>query len=330
VKNNKSYDELIAKHLSGETSPQEEQQLFEWLEADEANKKFFEDAKQLWTLTAPADEDFGSGNGAAWQRITDAVEAEPVHKPRVLPLFSWQWRAAAAVFILLAGTWWFLNRGNEPAQMQVFASGEGEKLELMLPDSSIVTLNENSRLEYAADFSERLVQLTGEAFFEVTRQNGARFTVRSGDVTTTVLGTAFNVRAYPDEKEVEVAVEHGKVAVALDEAGASEKTMLTAGEAVRVFDEEKKMEKVENPNAMAWRNEVLYFDDNLMREIIPALERYFDREIVVEDPALLDCHYTSTFVKPRLDEVLDVLSATLGFEIEAKGDSILLKGHSCR
>lgn len=329
MKKNKSYDELIAKHLSGETSPQEEQQLFEWLEADEANKKFFEDAKQLWTLTSPADEAFSAGSGDAWQRIASTIEEEPVHKPRVLPLFSWQWRAAAAVFILLAGTWWFLNRGEQPAPMLVFASGDGEKLELMLPDSSAVTLNENSRLEYAADFSERRVTLSGEAFFEVTKQHGARFTVITGDVRTTVLGTAFNVRAYPQEQEVEVTVEYGKVAVAFEEAVSSEKTLLQAGEAVRVFDEEKKMQKVQNPNALAWRNEVLYFDDNLMRDILPALERYFDRKISVQDSALLNCHYTSTFVKPQLNDVLDVLSFTLGFEVEMQGDTILLKGHSC-
>ncbi len=302
----------------------------EWLEADEANEKFFEDAKQLWALTAPSGEDFGSASGNAWERIADAIGAEPVHKPRVLPLFSRQWRAAAAVFILLAGAWWFLNRGDEPAQMVVIASGEGEKLELTLPDSSTVTLNENSRLEYDAGFSERVVQLSGEAFFEVTRQHGARFTVLTGDVSTTVLGTAFNVRAYPQEQEVEVAVEHGKVAVAIDAAVASERTVLEAGDAVRVFDEEKKMERVDNPNAMAWRSEVLYFDDNLMRDIIPALERYFNREIVVEDSALLQCHYTSTFVKPQLEDVLDVLSATLGFEVAVNGDSIVLKGQRCR
>lgn len=329
MKNNRSYDELIAKHLSGETSPQEEQQLFEWLEADEANKKFFEDAKQLWAFTAPSGESFETGKGAAWERINTAIEAEPVHKPRVLPLFSWQWRAAAAVFIILAGAWWFLNRSEKPTEMLVFASGDGEKLELLLPDSSTVTLNENSRLEYAAAFDERVVHLSGEAFFEVTKQNGARFTVRAGDVSTTVLGTAFNVRAYPQEKEMEVAVEHGKVAVAFDEAVSSENTLLQAGEAVRVFDEEKKMEKVESPNAMAWRNEVLYFDDNLMKEIIPTLERYFNTQITVEDEALLNCHYTSTFIKPELNDVLGVLAATLGFEVESNGKTIILKGQSC-
>ncbi len=330
LKKNHSYDELIAKHLSGETSPQEEQQLSEWLEAAEANKKFFEDAKLLWVLSAPSNENFDEGKDNAWKQIGATLENTPVHKPRVLPLFSWWWRAAAAVFILLAGAWWLFNLNDQQAGMLVFASGEDEKLELLLPDSSVVTLNENSRLEYDPAFPDRIVHLSGEAFFEVTKQGGARFSVLAGQVSTTVLGTAFNVRAYPQEKEVEVAVDHGKVAVALDGDRASQMTVLEAGEAVRVFDEEKKMLKVQNPNAMAWRNQVLYFDDMLMSDIIPALERYFHRHLVVEDSALLQCHFTATFEQPELNEVLEVLSATLGFELLPQGDSILLKGHGCR
>lgn len=300
-----------------------------WLEADEANQKFFEEAKQVWTLTAPVAEDFTEGKQAAWQRIALAVEEAPKPKPRMLSLFSWRWKAAAAVFIVLAAALWYFHRGDAPAQVLVFTSGEGETLELLLPDSSTVALNENSRLEYASDFTTRVVTLSGEAFFEVTQQSGAHFTVVTGDVRTTVLGTAFNVRAYPQEHEVEVAVEHGKVAVAFDEAVSAERAVLQAGEAVRVFDEEKKMEKVHNPNALAWRKGVLSFDDHLMSQIVATLERYFDREIFVQDSALLQCHYTATFAKPNLNEVLDVLANTLGFEVEIRGDSIVLKGQGC-
>lgn len=332
MKTSNPYHDLIAKHLSGETSPDEERVLAQWLMADEANQKFFDELKQVWEWTeGTGAHEFSEGKEAAWKRIDSATQSSSASSVKVVRMFSRPLRVVAAVLLALVMVWWLVSDHTPKSQVLVFETGPGEKMDLTLPDSSLVTLNQLSRLEYRTPFDERLVRLSGEAFYEVAKRQGATFTVEAAGVTTAVLGTSFNVRAYPSENTVEVGVSQGLVSVSTAGGDAPDETLfLEAGEAARANRCDASLVKMAATNAAAWKTGVLHFDDTEMSEIVETLQRYFGRAITVSDTALLKCHYSATFDPPVLDEVIGVLSATLGFEVIPSGDTLILKGQHCQ
>ena len=332
------YSELTAKYLAGETAPTEEQELFAWADADPANQRLFEELVATWaiadgTVAAP----FEADTATAWKKVESAISKgnslaveRPAPKVVSLSKIIRRWSVAAAVLFAVAAATWWLNRQPEQAQLVEVQTLDHEKKLVTLPDSSHVWLNENSRLVYNPRFEQRHVTLEGEAFFEVERLVEHPFEITSGDATTTVLGTSFNVRAYPAEEKIEVTVKTGKVALAVTKKKDSP-VLLTPGE-TGVFD--KKEEKVEVAtleldNADAWKTQKLAFDDEKMAQVVASLERYFDVDIEVSDAALLECPYTSNFDQPDLDAILTVIGSTIGFEFSKKEGRYLLAGKGC-
>ena len=339
MKNFDKYAGLTGKRLTGEISPEEERELSHWLEADGENQSFSSDLEEIWELSASAAPGpFETDMGQAWAKIEAALGGEEnmTGKPtaKIVPMRKrlGRWSLAAAILALLALGLWWMNQGAVvgPAAFVEVKTGDGERKEIVLPDGSEITLNENSVLNYPEDFAERNVSLSGEAFFNVERMEDSPFTILSGNAATTVLGTSFNVRAYPQEKNVEVTVKTGKVALAVAEKK-SEAIILEAGTSGVLKKAEATVEKTEtkNANADAWKTMRLEFDDVMMRDVVSTLERYFGAKIEVSNEMIFECPYTSEFDQPDLDGILNVIGATLGFEVEKTGGGYRLKGPGC-
>jgi len=330
------YAELTGKRLTGEITPEEQKELSGWLEADGENQSFASDLEEVWDLSSSAAQSpFETDMSKAWAKI-DAALGEEVAAPsaKVVPMskrFS-RWSLAAAILALLAVGLWWMNQGEAvvtPTYVEI-QTGENERKDVTLPDGSIIALNENSLLSYEEKFAKRNVTLVGEAFFDVERMEDSPFTISSGNATTTVLGTSFNVRAYPEEANVEVTVKTGKVALAVAEKKAAP-VILEAGAAGVVKKAEEKAEVVEldNANADAWRTMKLDFDDVPMKDVINTLERYFDTKIEVSNELIFECPYTSAFDKPDLDGILLIVGTTINVEVDKNNGTYLLKGEGC-
>ena len=332
------YSALAAKYLAGQTSAAEELDLFAWTDTDPANQKCFEEWTQAWAMTeGAAVSPFETDLSLAWSKVEAAIsQAAPMATERPTPKVVHlskiirHWSVAAAVLFTVAGAIWWANRQPEQAQLVDVQTYNQEKKQVTLPDSSHVWLNENSRLLYDPRFEQRHVTLEGEAFFEVERMVERPFKITSGDATTTVLGTSFNVRAYAAEGKIEVTVKTGKVALAVTKSK-QPPVFLTQGETGIIDKKEGKAEVAthELENADAWKTQQLSFDDEKISQVIAALERYFDVTIEVSDPALLECPYTSSFEKPDLDAILTVIGSTIGFEFSKTEGQYLLSGKGC-
>jgi len=243
------------------------------------------------------------------------------------------WKAAAIIGLVATSLIWFATQ-NVVETIPVLAiveTGAEEQKELTLPDGSVVLLNENSRLVYVKDFAVREVNLEGEAFFEVTKQNGQSFEIKTKTTKTRVLGTSFNVRAY-EEMPVEVAVVTGKVAVESISAEAKTAVTLLPNEGVIYDAIANKMEKNKQTsnNSLAWKTQELVFDNMALGNVLETLERYFEVEIE-SDSKILNCHYTGTFKSPKLDEVFNTIAFTFPTDLEIKkvdGKYILI-GQGC-
>jgi len=336
------YLDLIAKYLSGNITRPERQVLFGWLEESQVNQKFFDEMIQLWSLSNEYEEDpFDADVEAAWNRLSDRLpgedeEEQPASAPEVGDgggppsgkIRRWSirrhWLRYAAVFLLLVsigGWWWF-----DPLEWRLVAvvTGLGEQDMVVLPDSSRVWLNERTTLTYRRPFWLRQVDLEGEAFFEVEKSSFRHFAIRSGAAQTTVLGTAFNVRAYPAEEEVKVTVKSGLVQLE-DRRGDDEQVLLRRGE-TGVFKKttQEVIEKEEQEtNADAWKTRELNFQERSIPGVLDDLEAYFNIDILREEVENLGAYDPISIIKPYVDpsfELMITLLESRGLKLERLDD----------
>jgi transmembrane sensor len=357
--------ELLARHLAGEATPAERDTLRAWVAARPERLGLLTDATRAWeragadpvsTLFSAADVD------AAWQRFRPhmqlAASADPVTEAappsgpapaaeagRVLPLrpaaaFSWRplLRVAAVLLLLVGAVFAFRSYRARllPAGPLTVAAGP-TKRQLTLPDGSRVWLNRHSTLTYAPDLGPagREVSLVGEAFFEVKKDHGRPFVVRTASSRTRVLGTSFNVRAYPAEDSVEVAVVTGRVALAARAVAAPDSVLLTPGTRGVLYTGAARLVPLRrystvDTNFRAWQTDELVFDNAPLSHVIGTVRATFGTRVDVADAALLNCRFTGTFRQPAAGQVLAVLSlatnATLSGD-EAAG--FVLRGAGC-
>lgn len=329
--------ELIAQQLAGEINEADQTELQSWVAADAENQKTYEEIVQLWQVSELPAVNFESNKETAWnnidQRIDDQLSTnKKTATVRRLPIYRVAGIAASILLLVFAG--WWLTQQEKPVDIafatETFSTTAKERLEIMLPDSSVVWLNENTTLSYQTPFDQRIVALNGEAFFDVTKREGRTFEIQSGTARTVVLGTSFNVRAYPNEAKVEVVVKTGKVA--LSSAVVKEKKVLIpAGSSATLDKNTKQIEEKEvtTTNADAWQTRQLKFKNTPIREVIPTLERYFNIEVDVNNDELMNCRVNSKFDEPNLEEILTILEVTLQIKADQQDGKYLLSGKGC-
>lgn len=199
---------------------------------------------------------------------------------------------------------------------------------VVFPDKSTAILNAGSELAYSKTYGQetREVFLKGEAYFDIQHDPAHKFIVHSGDVTTTVLGTAFNVKAFPSQREVLVAVTRGKVSVkdSMQEFGT-----ITPNEQFTVNVESHVCikSKVNEGSATKWMSQFIIIDNQTFEHATEMIEERFDVKVKVENEVLKNCKITATFLdKPKLDDVLTVISTLVKATYTMNGNNITIHG----
>lgn len=234
------------------------------------------------------------------QKPRPPEDVQHAGKPQSLshssPRYYW---GLVATLALLVGLFFYLWGGPEFLGQQeiVYQTGYGERLEIDLDDGSHITLNANSELRWFENWASaqyRKVDLKGEAFFEVKKQDGIPFTVNTNDVAVEVLGTSFNVDTR--EEKTEVYLDEGKVNLKLledlnVEGELKEKEIIMKpGEQVRYSAREKKIEKSEGQDlitAASWKKNVLNFKKMEFRDVLELLRDIYGQSFECKDGELL-------------------------------------------
>jgi len=268
-------------------------------------------------------------------RLLDHVRTSGGNSSSAGPrLLSWPWLAAAAL-TLIVGTALFLyvQRPTDlPITGQAFVEAQtyqGKQF-IHLPDGSTVILNAGSELRYDSTFGieSRDVMLTGEAFFDIQHDEARPFRVWSGAVYTYVLGTAFNVKAYPDQPEIIVTVARGKVKVceAQRELGV---VMPQQQLAVHRATLQAEQAAVVDTEDLAWKDDFLIFDNTTMADVADAIGKRFGVTVRVTDP-IRDCRINAAFMNDEdLEHILIVTSKVLHGAYVQHDNMITISG-SCR
>lgn len=251
---------------------------------------------------------------AAFTQVSDRIRnAQPAFR-----ILNMAMRIAATLFIplLLASSWLFYKQYSQPETgnlaMQEITSPAGIRSQVVLPDGSKVWLNAESTLKFPVPFPKdiRNVDLLGEAFFEVTKNQKQPFVVHSGNVAVKVLGTRFDCKAFEEDKTIEVILEEGKVALNSNVASGQDESILRPGDRA-VIDKATGETQIRNEKIekyIAWHTGKLIFDNTSMAEVASMLERWYGVEVVVKDPDIIKYRFTTTFDNESIFHVIELLS----------------------
>ncbi|MGF6929824.1 transmembrane sensor [Chitinophaga sp. W2I13] len=314
--------ELIAKNLSGQCTEAESAALQRWLEASPENRAEYEILVKLWgdspAAVAPKRE---YNTAAAWDKTDQAIQLAP---SRVKALYT-KYAAAAAILILLtAGAWWLETRSS--LKKHELAANDGKIKSLELPDKSMVTLRQGAMIRYINGYhhNQRIVELEGEAFFEIASDPDHPFLVKTPNQSVIeVLGTSFTVQTGKDSTAVTVA--SGSVKLSLE--GDTTAIVLNSGQRGVWGNGQLSANNNHNLNFIAWKTGILQFNDQTLLEILPQLADFYAKDIRVDEKyreTASQQKATITFRNQSCDDVLHELQLLLGFHYQQDGDSIVI------
>lgn len=255
--------------------------------------------------------------------------------------------AAAIVVAIIAGVFVIAPelRFADPAvkaQTVVQTNPKGKRSMLTLPDGTQVWLNAESQLIYLNNFDgqpSREVFLVGEAFFDVAEDRSKPFVVTTSSIAIKVLGTRFNVQSYERDRTVSTTLVEGKISLGVvngnDDAPPEETTSLSASQRAVFIKESKKLVLENNVKAEEysnWREGKLYFDDKPITEVLAMIERWYDVNIHLDNPALEHCTFSAKIDNKTLKEVLELFSAstTDGITYSISDKEVFIKGRLCQ
>ncbi len=203
---------------------------------------------------------------------------------------------------------------------------KGQKSHVILPDGSKVFLNSGSVIRYDNFFGKkyRKLQLTGEAYFEVQRNEKLPFIISTTDVEVEVIGTKFNIMAYPEDEIVETIVTEGSVSVT--EIHNQSSLMLSANQKA-TFHKKSQILLLNDVNPSpytSWKNNLLTFDNENFADVIKKLERWYDVSIQVEGTDSIKDRFTMTIKSESLREVLELISLTTNIEYMIQANHVMI------
>jgi ferric-dicitrate binding protein FerR (iron transport regulator) len=324
--------QLFLKYIQNRTSKEENDQVLALMQSD--------GYQQEWELAMVAfQSEFENGKEETelvdqqmlFEKIENRTYLKTVKKP-----FHWI-GYAASVALISAMAYFLLKPVTKPvisAKSRTYKPAEkqsGHKW-FKLPDGTSVQLNNDSRLVYDQSFKvkkKREVTLYGEAFFDVAHDAAHPFVIHTGKITTTVLGTAFNISAYDNQKVVTITVTRGRVMVQR-----ADKTLavLTPNEQLswKIGQQYQVKQTVDAKKVTAWKAQDLIMDDITLLQASELIEERYGVEVVFKSDKVKICRFTAAFLnRNNISEVTEVLSAITGASFEHKGNQLLIDGNGC-
>jgi transmembrane sensor len=323
-------DALLARYVAGNCAAADVHEIERWASQDPAHRARVDELRALWTARKPVpvwDAD------AIWTNVRGTMRAV---RPR---LARWPWISAAAAVVELVGGALivFFSRSDTPttlpgaAPMREYVTGRGQRATLQLPDGTRLALAPGSRLRLSSTFgqSAREVFLEGEALFEVVHDTTRPFRVLAKDAVAEDLGTTFDVRAYPEDSVVAVAVAEGVVALGRGGAGegAPQGILLRPGELGKLGP----TGRVETARGAAlaayldWVDGRLTFADTPLRDASLRLGRWYNVDVQLDAPDLEQRLLTVTLLNESAAEALQFVATVLGLDLVRERDRYILR-----
>lgn len=289
----------ISRNLAGEKSVESDKELERWIEKKTINKEIYSRLKQIWEAEGQEKGDYENLFYSILRRIR-VHENKPPKPIYMRPLF----RAAAILLFLVATNVFVLWQSQKASKLDQMVYQEivvprGNRMNVILPDSTSIWLNNESKLRYRSNFNStnREVELIGEAFFDVRHDAKHPFIVKVGNEQIKVLGTKFSVNAYPEDNVIETSLITGSVQFSTTEKVKGKSTFLLKPGYSLLYNKVKNnvtTEKIQNSYFEYWEKGVYAFKDEKFEDLALKIKRIFNVEVVFEDEFLKNKTYTGT------------------------------------
>ena len=321
IDDNSTEKQLIIKFLANEISDDELILLKNWLNVSSDNRKEFDEENEIWQETNfhSKHEYFNAGKG--WKNVLDKLKRNGeqnlnnqivIFRKNVFRSIA----AAASIAILISfGSFFYyygitkqkltLAENNTITKIQTF---EGESATITLPDSTRVIMNSETTIQYSSDFNknDRKIWLSGEAYFDVTKNSDKPLQVCLNKITVVATGTKFNVLSYTSESRIEATLEEGNIYV---EIPGKDKIYVTPGQQVIYFTRTNNamVKNVTTESFTSWKEHKLRLNDTPFEEALRNIARRYNVTFEIQDPKLLELKYTATFIDETIEEVMQML-----------------------
>lgn len=310
--------DLIAGKLHNELDP-EENARFEKAMEEPLNKKFLAKGEKIQKGIKESQQLFESDQNDSWEHTYRKIRV------RTIGRYGTQILKYAAVLLLafVAGYYYQSMNRNQNVQFADIEVMYGQTGHLFLFDGTEVWLNSGSKFKYPNQFNqnERDVYLEGEAFFKVAKNKHLPFKVKTGNLEVEVLGTSFNVSAYPGEPDQTVVLVEGKVQLNNRE-GAMIGQMNPGQVAVKTTGDRVIHLKNADPYFYtSWKDGKVVFDGEKLGEIAKKMERWYNVEIRFEKESLKEYHFSGTILRNKpIDQTILAMEmlAPIRFKYEVK------------
>ncbi len=319
-------EDLLLLYYEGVTTEEESLQVEEWLAASEENLRM---ARQIQIISLAA------GMGRVLPKLDVKKALANTHRKMNLKetgkhqtLWRGMQRVAAILFVPLVVAWCVLYFSKDEGAVQTMEvkTNPGMTTSLELPDGTKVILNSASSLRYPSRFSKekREVELTGEAFFSVTKGTNTFVVNVLNGSEIVVHGTEFNVEAYHENETVQATLVSGKVSFSYLDSGKKRSLTMQPGQKM-IYDIARKQVSVQRANIdveTGWKDGRLVFKNTPFEEVLASLSKRYNVEFILKNSALKQNSFTATFTKQRLERILEYfrISSNMRFKFIENGD----------
>lgn len=305
----------ILNLITGNINPEEKLDAYSSVKADSDSADLYKKAKMTWALMSSTREMPNYKVEESFRVLQTRISTK-----RNSLLLNSYFRYAAVLILVssISALTFYLGKQNSlipdsGIKYTSVVAERGQISKVILPDSSVVWLNSGTTLTYDNNYSykNRNVDLSGQAFLQVKKNKNLPLIVACGDLRVKVLGTRFDVCAYPDENSIRIFLESGEVELT-NSSNNSFDYNLIPGEIAKFDSESGKMDikKASNEDYSKWTDGELTFVDSPMAEVIKRLERKFDIEVTVNNPNVYKTVFNANFTTESLKEILDYIHFT--------------------
>ena len=315
----KEIDFIISKSITSKLDNEDQKLLDDWIAVDNSNAMDYQAYVELWnkseTLVLPDFINVEESLLKTKERIA------PSKKIRVIPIWVRQVAAVLVLSVTISALYNYFVQNTQPEMKveqtiyQEIEAAYGTKTKVILADGTKVWLNSGSTLRFPTSFQnaiERRVEINGEGYFDVTKNDEKPFIVNTSKLDVKVYGTQFNVCAYEDYDNMTIALVEGKVSL-LKKYGEETKELIVLNpeEVVEYNKAQKKLYHSANNNYMkkytSWKEgQIVFFGDPIER-VVNRLEKWYNVDISVTDNELNNYSFTATFIDESLEQVLHLL-----------------------
>lgn len=317
---------LTAKLYFGVAKQKEKRQIFRSPESNQMLREDWDNAEKNASYSEKPDS----------EQLYNKIEKPGKIQFRINPLTAFIDKYAAAIILfLLAGgvlsfIFFFDTGAHFAPKITEKHAPKGQLINFFLPDGSQVYLNSGSTLRFPErfDIDSRSAELTGEAYFKIEENPEKPFTVIASEIEIRVLGTEFNLSAYPESETVETTLNSGSVKLTHTnkETRKDRHIILTPGHKADFCKKDKKFvsDKVNTQLYTSWIHGKLMFDDSPLSKIIPVLERKYDKEFRAEKDLLEKHRLTMTITDENFEQILKMIEKTTPIIFESNKNHIYI------